>query len=123
MRTQPFQYLSKGLAVAIGLYLGLQLLLSLWQWPLYYQLMDAYLATPSTTVVAIATVALLVLNALWLGIGFYLAWGLWQGRRGSPWIYYLCATSLLFGPVPSKVLAVMAMTLRLVQDALGDAVE
>lgn len=96
---------------------------SLWQWPLLNLTVGEFLGgdTPVWQV-QLATAGLLILNTVWLGCGMFLGAALCLRRRPHPAVYYLCAFTLLFGGIVSKLLAVLAILFRLVKDAIEDVV-
>ncbi|MBW3166512.1 hypothetical protein [Ferrimonas balearica] len=111
------------IGVAILLLVAFTWLQSLWQWPLLNAMMMEYLGHEATPLqVQLATAALLLLNTLWLGCGGYLGYTLVRRRELSPWVYYLCAFTLLFGGVVSKLLALLAVLRRLLRDAVSNVV-
>ncbi|GAA4876619.1 hypothetical protein [Ferrimonas pelagia] len=106
------------LAVNVG-----NLLMSLWQAPELVAMVSRQFSELAPYQAQLVTAALLLLNALWLGLGAYLAVSLMRGRLLPPWKYYVCASTLLFGGLLSKGLAVAAMLLRLFQDAVRQVVK
>ncbi len=96
---------------------------SLWQWPLLKLTLAEFLGGDAPAwQVQFATTGLLLMNTLWLGCGAYLGVMLCLRRTIHPVAYYLCAFTLLFGGVYAKLLAAIAILLRLIGDAIRDVV-
>ncbi len=95
-------------------YCTLCLILSLMQWPTLNGVVAGYLNAPiGAAEVWLATLGLLLLNLLWLGAGAFLAIAMIRGLSLTPWVYFLCCATLLFGDLFSKALAATLMLLRL----------